>query len=264
MTTRVHLARTPGPGPGAEPGHFAGRLDRLDALRGLAMVWMMAFHLVFDLNFLGLLQPRQNFYADPLWTGLRTAIVSLFLLCAGLGQAVVAQRGRGWPRFWRRWAQVAGCAVLVSVGSALMFPNSWISFGVLHGMAVMLLLTRFLQPLGPWLWPLGALLLMLPTWLAHPLFDQPWLQWVGLVTRKPVTEDYVPVLPWLGVMLLGQAVGQRLLRRRSTLLGAGLPAVAAPLWRGLAGLGRWPLTVYMLHQPLFLGLLLAWQRLGRG
>ena len=262
MNTTGHLARTSS--PGASPGLMAGRIHWLDMLRGLAMVWMMAFHLTFDLNFLGLLQPRQNFYADPLWTGQRTAIVSLFLLCAGLGQAVVGQRGRGWPRFWRRWAQVAGCAALVSLGSALIFPNSWISFGVLHGMAVMLLLARLAQALGPWLWALGVLLLMLPSWLAQPLFDQPWLQWVGLVTRKPVTEDYVPVLPWLGVMLLGLALGQWLLRQQPTLLGASLPDVAAPLWRALAGLGRWPLTVYMLHQPLFLGLLLAWQRLGWG
>ena len=239
------------------------RLDRLDALRGIAMVWMMAFHLAFDLNLLGLLQPRQNFYADALWTGQRTAIVSLFLLCAGMGQAVAWQRGVAWPRFWRRWAQVAGCAVLVSAGSALVFPNSWISFGVLHGMAVMLLLARWAAPLRAWLWPLGAVLILLPLWLAHPFFDHRWSNWLGLVTRKPVTEDYVPVLPWLGVMLFGLALGQWLLRRPGQPLAGRLPAVAAPLWRGLAGLGRWPLTVYMLHQPLFLGALLAWQRLAR-
>ena len=44
------------------------RFDRLDALRGVAMVWMAVFHLSFDLNFYGLLQPRQNFYHYPFWT----------------------------------------------------------------------------------------------------------------------------------------------------------------------------------------------------
>ena len=44
-------------------------------------------------------------------------------------------QGQRWPRFWRRWAQVAGCALLVTLGSWLMFPRSLISFGVLHGIA---------------------------------------------------------------------------------------------------------------------------------
>jgi uncharacterized membrane protein len=234
------------------------RLDRLDALRGAAMVWMAVFHLCFDLNFYGLLQPRQNFYHDPFWTSQRTAIVSLFLLCAGLGQAVALQAGQGWPRFWRRWAQVAACAVLVSLGSAWMFPKSWISFGVLHGMAVMLILARLAAPLRGGLWLLGAAALVLPWLVRHPFFDTPFTQWVGLVTRKPVTEDYVPVLPWLGVMLWGLAAGQWLLTHRRGVLAGAVPAALRPL----ALLGRWPLSFYMLHQPVFIGAILAGRALG--
>ncbi|HOM22077.1 MAG TPA: heparan-alpha-glucosaminide N-acetyltransferase domain-containing protein, partial [Ottowia sp.] len=63
----------------------AARHDRLDALRALALLWMTGYHFAFDLNHFGHI--RQNFYADPVWTAQRTAIVSLFLLCAGAGQA---------------------------------------------------------------------------------------------------------------------------------------------------------------------------------
>ncbi len=234
------------------------RFDRLDALRGAAMVWMALFHLCFDLNFYGLLQPRQNFYHDPFWTGQRTAIVSLFLLAAGLGQAVALQAGQGWPRFWRRWAQVAGCALLVSLGSAWMFPKSWISFGVLHGMAVMLVLARWSAPLRGGLWLLGAVALVLPWLVQHPFFDTPLTNWVGLVTRKPVTEDYVPVLPWLGVMLWGLAAGQWLQTHRMSLLAGAVPGALQPL----ALLGRWPLSFYMLHQPVFIGAILGGRALG--
>jgi len=234
------------------------RFDRLDALRGAAMVWMAVYHFCFDLNFYGLLQPRQNFYHDPFWTGQRTAIVSLFLLCAGLGQAVALQAGQGWPRFWRRWAQVAGCALLVSLGSAWMFPKSWIGFGVLHGMAVMLVLARLAAPLRGGLWLLGAVALVLPWLVRHPFFDMPLTHWVGLVTRKPVTEDWVPVLPWLGVMLWGLAGGQWLLRHRRQALAGEVPVVLQPL----SLLGRWPLSFYMLHQPVFIGFLMGGRALG--
>ncbi|HYN62581.1 MAG TPA: heparan-alpha-glucosaminide N-acetyltransferase [Rubrivivax sp.] len=233
----------------------APRFGRLDALRGLAITWMALFHFAFDLNHFGWLDPRQNFYTDPLWTVQRSAIVSLFLFCAGLSLAVALHAGQGWPRFWKRWAQIAGCALLVSVGSAWMFPKSWISFGVLHGIAVMLVLARLAAPLRRGLWPLGLLCILLPLWLQHPFFDARHSNWVGLVTQKPVTEDFVPVLPWLGVMLFGLAAGQWLLRARPQWLSAPLAAPARPL----AALGRWSLSFYMLHQPVLIGLLMAVQ-----
>lgn len=229
------------------------RHDRLDALRGAAIVWMAVFHFCFDLNHFGFWQPRQQFTLDPFWTWQRTCIVSMFLFCAGLSQAVALDAGQGWRRFWRRWAQVAGCALLVSAGSALMFPRSWIHFGVLHGMAVMLVLARLAAPARGWLWPVGALLLALPRLASHEVFNVRWLDWTGLVTRKPVTEDWVPVLPWLGVMLWGLAAGQWLLARRSRWLAGPVPAALRPL----AGLGRWSLSFYMLHQPVLIGLILA-------
>ncbi len=234
------------------------RFDRLDALRGVAIVWMAVYHFCFDLNWLHLLHPVQNFYHDPLWISQRTCIVSLFLFCAGLGQAAALESGQGWPRFWRRWAQVAGCAVLVSVGSYWVFPRSWIYFGVLHGIAVMLVFARLAGRLGPWLWPLGALAIALPRGLQHPFFDAGLFNWVGLVTRKPVTEDYVPLLPWIGVVFFGLAAGRWLLAHRRAVLQGPVPAAARPL----ALLGRWSLTFYMLHQPLFLGALMGGRQLG--
>jgi len=236
----------------------AQRFDRLDVLRALAMVWMAAFHLAFDLNHYGFFDPRHSFHRDPLWTTQRVCIVSLFLFSAGLGQAVALQAGQGWARFWKRWGQVALCAVLVSVGSAIMFPRSWIFFGVLHGIAVMLIVCRLAAPLGSWLWLLGAVALLLPRLVQSPFFDAPWLSWIGLVTHKPLTEDYVPLLPWLGVMLWGLAAGQWLLKNRPEILADPVPSALQPL----ALLGRWSLSFYMLHQPVFIGAILAGRALG--
>lgn len=231
------------------------RYARLDALRGVAIVWMALFHFGFDLAHFRYI--AANFYRDPVWTVQRTCIVSLFLFCAGLGQAVALAQGQRWPRFWRRWAQIAGCAVLVTAGSALMFPRSYISFGVLHGIAVMLIVCRLTAGWGGWLWPLGLLAVLLPRFVASPLFDGRLGNWVGLVSHKPVTEDWVPVLPWLGVMWWGLAAGRWLLARRPGWLGGALAAPLAPL----ALLGRWSLAFYMLHQPVLIGALLAWQAL---
>jgi len=227
------------------------RFDRLDALRGVAIVWMALFHFAFDLSHFRFIQ--QDFHNDPWWTWQRTCIVSLFLFCAGMGQAVAIDQHQPWPRFWRRWLQVAGCAVLVSLGSWLMFPQSYISFGVLHGIALMLIVARLSAAWGRALWLAGALALLLPRVIQHPFFDTRLTNWVGLVTHRPITEDYVPLLPWLGVMWWGLAAGQWLLARRRDVLTGPLPPSLNPL----AVLGRWSLTFYMLHQPLLIGVLMA-------
>ena len=237
------------------------RYDAVDALRGLAVVWMTVFHFGFDLSHFGLWS--QNFRLDPFWTTQRTVIVSLFLFCAGLGQAIAWHQGQSWMRFGRRWAQIAGCALLVSAGSLVMFPQSYIYFGVLHGMAVMLLIARCTAGWGQRLWLTGLVALALPS-LAHHLLTGPWVDaapwfdgrgvnWLGLISRKPFTEDYVPILPWLGILWWGLAAGRWLVTRKSSWMSWPLPAAFKPL----AVLGRWSLSYYMLHQPLLIGLVMA-------
>ncbi len=238
------------------------RLDRIDALRAVAMLWMTAYHFAFDLDHFGLI--AQDFHHDPFWTSQRTAIVSLFLFTAGLSQAVALAQGQGWPRFWRRWVQVAGAALLVSAGSALMFPKTFIYFGVLHGIAVMLIVVRLTAGWGRWLWPLGAAAIaakfVAPVVIeAVPVlevFNTTGLNTLGFISRLPVTEDYVPVLPWLGVMWWGVAAGQWALNRRPAWLGAA-DGPATGIRRGMAVLGRWSLSYYLLHQPVLIGLVTA-------
>ena len=235
------------------------RYDSIDALRGAAIVWMTVYHFCFDLNYFRWL--HQDFYRDPFWTWQRTAIVSLFLFCAGLGQAVAFDQRQGWPRFWKRWAQVAGCALLVTLGSWWMFPQSFIYFGVLHGIALMLVLVRLAAGWGRWLWLAGLLAIAAKPaaelahgqWPALEFLNQPMWNWLGLVSRKPTTEDYVPLLPWLGVMWWGMAAGQVLLARHREWLLQPLPPAAGPL----AWLGRWSLSWYMLHQPVLIGVMSA-------
>jgi uncharacterized membrane protein len=244
---------------GLEPGS-SGRLDRIDLLRAVAMLWMTAYHFSFDLDYFGLIEA--DFRQDPFWTLQRTAIVSLFLFTAGLSQAVALHRGQSSGRFLRRWAQVAGAALLVTAGSLILFPRSFIAFGVLHGMAVMLLVVRFSGRRAGWWWPLGGLVMLLPlmaplamaAWPALAVFNQPGLSWLGFINRLPVTEDYVPLLPWLGVMGWGLAAGHWALRHRPAWLGVH-DAPATGLRHALVTLGRWSLSYYLLHQPVLLGVL---------
>jgi len=252
------------------------RIPWVDALRGLAMVWMTVFHFCFDLTQAGYLS--QDFYNDPLWTWQRSCILSLFLLCAGAGQAIALHQGQSWRQFGRRELQIGGCALLVSAGSVLMFPNSYIYFGVLHGMVVMLLIARLTARWGRWLWLAGALMIAskfiaayaINTWTELLFLNEKVFNWLGLISVKPITEDYVPLVPWLGVMWWGMAGAQWWLARSAQPLAPkavqsakavnGLQSHAPNAWpvRVLARLGRWSLSYYLVHQPVLLGALWLW------
>lgn len=241
------------------------RLELIDALRGLAMVWMTVFHFCFNLNQAGYI--RQDFYNDPLWTWQRSCILSLFLLCAGAGQAIALYQGQSWRQFGKRWLQIAGCALLVSVASVVMFPNSYIYFGVLHGMVVMLLIARLTAVWGRWLWLVGAIAIamkyiafyVISSWAAADFLNEKMFNWLGLISVKPITEDYVPLVPWLGVMWWGMAATQWWLARQGRLKCSNAkPQTTAMALRPLSSLGRWSLSYYMLHQPVMLAGLWLW------
>jgi uncharacterized membrane protein len=225
------------------------RLAAIDALRGLGLCLMIAYHFTFDLSVFKVV--AVDFNHDPFWLASRDLIVSWFLVLVGVSLVLAERTQPGFRAFWRRIALIVFCALLVSVGSYVMFPQSFITFGILHCIAVASVLAR---PLVRWprvALALGAAVIVAGIALQFPLFDARWLNWIGMMTHKPPTEDYVPLFPWLGVVLVGVAAGAWIAdRERATIASLGR---FAPRW--LAWLGRHSLLVYMAHQPILFGIL---------
>jgi len=226
------------------------RLPQIDALRGAAVVAMILYHFGYDLNYLHWLQ--QDLVHDLRWMTARSLILGSFLLTVGMGQALADRQQSSLKQRWQRIGKIAAAALLVTLGSRLMFPESAIYFGTLHAIAAisMLLLLLSHRP-----WPVAMLLgiaaLVLGNVYANELFNHPALAWLGLMTYKPFTEDYVPLLPWFGVSLLGYGAMQALLGR-----GIVTASSARPMPRFLVWMGRHSLAIYLLHQPILLGILI--------
>lgn len=236
------------PAAHAAPATAAGRIAGIDALRGLAVIAMVAFHFCFDLAHFGVL--AANFYRDPFWLHARTGILSTFLLLAGVSLVLAQRDARGRAGFWRHVATIAACALLVTAGTWVAFPQSYVAFGVLHAVALSLVLLRPLATRPFLALVLGVAVIAAGNLVALPAFDGPPWGFVGFATVKPRTEDYVPLFPWTGVMLVGIALGHALARD-----GFRVVAPLGALPRGVRWLGRHSLAVYMLHQPLLFGAL---------
>jgi uncharacterized membrane protein len=222
------------------------RVAAIDAVRGIALCAMIIYHFCFDLRHFGV--TRSDFEHDPFWLSARAAILSSFLLLAG-ASLVLADR-RTQDSFWRHVGIIAVCALLVSIASYAMFPRTYIWFGVLHAIAVSLVLARPLTRSPRTAFVTGIAIIVAGLAFAHPAFDNRALGWLGFMTAKPATEDYVPLFPWAGMLFLGLALGHALIRNRFAALA---PVAHPPRW--LAWMGRHSLLVYMVHQPLLLGAL---------
>lgn len=226
----------------------ADRIAAIDALRGFALCLMFVYHFCFDLRLYGVI--AADFEHDPFWLGFRAVIVTMFMTLVGVSLVLADRRGAPPAHFWRRIAIIAACALAVSVGSGIAFPRSFIYFGILHCIAVASVLAwpAVRRPRSAFV--IGCVIIVAGLLLTHPVFDARALSIVGFVTHKPITEDYVPLAPWSGVVFMGIALGH-LLARQS--FSAVAPLAAAPAW--LRWLGRHSLAVYMVHQPILLGAL---------
>jgi uncharacterized membrane protein len=234
---------------GTDAAPPAGRNAHVDRLRGAAILLMVVYHAAWDANFLGLVDVDVE---APLWRGLRIATLVLFLGLVGVSLDLAAARGLSRRAILRRFALLAGSAVLVSATSALFFPNGLITFGVLHCIAVASLLALpFLRLPIFAAAAAGAVILALGA-LQNPAFDTPWLSWLGFATRPAPARDYVPLVPWFGVVLLGLAFGRLIdIARRA------VPAPRSGGGRLLAAAGRNSLVIYLVHQPAIYVVLLG-------
>ena len=245
-------------------GTSTARLPRLpvvDLMRGLAIVQMVVYHFIYDLTYFGWLHFVMTEEAG--WIAWRNAIVSQFLLVCGVGIGLGDAAGRSGARFWRRWCQIAAAAALVSLATAWLFGPRFIWFGILHSVAVALLLARLLPAHAPANLAIGAALLILGSSVHDARFDPAWVDWIGLAAHKPATEDYVPLVPWFGVIAIGVGLAG-LWGRRGFAVPRSWQRLDSTPARALRWLGQWPLTIYLVHQPILMGVLFvvrgAWVR----
>jgi uncharacterized membrane protein len=225
------------------------RLQSVDICRGLAIVAMVVYHALWDLNYFGAISVGIGL--EPGWMTAQRAIVTAFLLLSGASLWLAHGAGINWRGFWKREALLVAAALAVSLITWVQFGEYFAYFGILHAIALFSLMALPLLRRPVWVGAaLALLVLLLPALWSNPAFNDRGLSWLGFFTETPMTADLVPVFPWFGVTLLG-LLGMRLL--------AGYPALTwhsrNPALAGLAQLGRWSLWIYLVHQPILFTLL---------
>lgn len=228
-----------------------GRLPVIDLLRGLALLAMALYHLSWDLRFFGFVD--WDLVGGTGWIAARYLIAGSFLALVGVGLVLWHVQGRDWRRWAIRLNKVVAGAIAVTVATWFVIPDQFIFFGILHCIAVASILGLLFLRLRPAVnLLLGFAVIALPILWRSTLFDHSWLLWTGLGTLPPRSNDYEPLFPWFGPVLLGIAAARWWLRG----CAPGGSVGGGVLGRPLRWVGRHSLAVYLIHQPALIGLLL--------
>lgn len=237
------------------------RFWEIDALRGVAIVMMATFHLMWDFWYFRVL-PDVVLWAG-FWKYFQRTTATLFILLVGVSLTVsyrrAVQNGRPPHGLWRKLAW-RGLRIL-GIGFALSLVvwtagMGYVDFGVLHLIGLSIILAYPFLRLR-WLnLALWALCFVAGGWVATVTVETRWLVWLGLTPAGYAPNDFFPMLPWFGVVLLGVFLGNTFYTGRGRL-------IPLPNWSGfgpvpaLQFLGRHSLIIYLIHQPLLLAILFA-------
>ncbi len=232
------------------------RYPEIDTARGVAISMMILFHLLFDLNFFGLL--IVNVY-DGFWHFFGIATASLFLLLVGVSltisraRAATSMDARGIRlKFLKRGAFIFACGMLVTLATWLYLHEGYVIFGILQLIGVSVALAPLLLRTGKYAILWGAAFIAAGIVIAG--IEGPfWLLWAGVHPSAFASVDYTPLLPWLGVVLLGIAAGTWLYPGGMSKFGfRGLEGKASG---ALQFAGRHSLVIYLVHQPVIVGII---------
>ena len=235
-----------------------GRIDILDAIRGVAILSMVVYHALYDI---------QDIFGIPLrlfdaLSVLEPPFAGAFILLAGVSCRFSHSNVR---RGLRVFAVAMAVTLVTLLFSLWVSPGETILFGILHFMGTAILLYALVGraadripaaaalPLWLLLFALtyrmpetcalgipGLLTVPLPAWTQHV----PFLFILGLPDAGFSSADYFPLIPWMFLFMAGTVIGVPIREHR---LPEWFYTVRVPY---LAGAGRNTLLIYVLHQPV--------------
>jgi uncharacterized membrane protein len=225
----------------------------VDAARGVAIVMMVVFHLVYDLDTFGGYGIEST---SGFWARFADVTAGAFLFLVGISLAISYSRaGRGhFGRYLRRGLRIFAYGMALTI-VFFALGMGVVAFGILHLIGVSIILA---YPLLKYRLPnllLGVSVIAVGWYIQaqNVSSESPWLLPLGVVPENLFMPDYRPLLPWFGVVLLGLFAGNVLYGggRRP----AGVARKAPPAARPLVPLGRNSLFIYLVHQPILIALL---------
>lgn len=233
------------------------RVEIYDALRGIAIIYMVFYHSLFDFQMLGYA------WADAVIESQRVIVTydqGLFIILSGICCSYSRNNAL-------RGAKLLGVSMLFTLATVLVDYRISVTFGILHLLSFSMLI---FASCDRWLKKLPPIPFALLSFLVYSFTYNVRRGWFGFgELRLPVPEmlsynnrlyifgfadgtypalDFFPLLPYLFLFLEGAFLGMWLVKRK-------LPEFCYKKVPVLGFLGKHSLFIYVIHQPILYGLL---------
>jgi len=243
----------------------SNRFWEIDFLRGIATIMMISYHILFDLNFFDIYSINLHSFPFRLFL---YPIGTTFLLLVGISLTLSYARAQQTIsteqlpiKFLLRGLKIFGFGMIITIITWILIPDAFIIFGILHCIGISIILAYpFLQLRIANLF-IGIVFILLGIVLRTMVFEFNWLLWLGFPPTDFSTIDYFPLLPWFGVVLIGIFIGRTLYPGYNRKFE--LPDLSAyKLINFLCFLGKHSLVIYLLHQPILVGIIYLFSPVG--
>ncbi len=227
------------------------RVWEIDFLRGLSIILVVGYHLLYDLGAFVGVERFLGFTTDlssVAWRMAQNFFAGLFIVLSGTSSTLTRSNVR-------RGLRLLAVSFLVTAVTYAFDPSSAVWFGILQLLAVSILIygAAFGRsgPIACAAW--GAVILglvaALPALKKGLVIRSDWLLPLGIHSPGFTSFDYFPLIPWLGIFLIGAALGKSVYAPKRSLLPWRLPQTF------VNAAGRHSLLIYIVHQPLIMGVL---------
>ena len=225
------------------------RYGVIDAVRGFSLILMIAHHFAFDLYDCHLIPGKLLF--NPIVEGLHIIFASVFIAISGACSSFSSNN-------LRRGLKILLGAAAVTAATYIFDPGQYVRFGILHFLGVCSLLyvpiskTSIIKKTPIWVF---ALLFALTYKIQDITVGCSYLFAIGLKSYSFVTFDWFPLIPWIFMYLFGAKLGGYI---SSGKMPEKFYSFSCP---ALEWIGKKSLWIYLLHQPILLGITMLIEKL---
>ncbi len=235
------------------------RYHLLDHIRGICIIFVVIYHLLYDLSVV--LGGNFTFFNSTAMNVTRDILVGILIGLVGVSCNLTRSN-------LKRGVRTLLCGALISVVMLVVMPNQMIVFGILHlmgtGMIICGLTRKFLEKVPTIVGFFVSMLLFvltigirsgyfgLPNVFEVPVpnFPDNMLMVILGFNKSYAFADYWPIMPWMFLIFAGNFIGRVFKKGK------------VPLWfcsnfvPPISFIGRHTLIIYLVHQPLILGLMM--------
>ena len=238
------------------------RFIEIDMLRGFAIVLMIFGHILWDLDYFGLMPMNDGFYNI-----LIKIIQPTFFLLVGISLIISKKKienikvnndKKYYIHLIVRGLKIFSLGIIFTILTLIFIPDRPIFFGVLHCIGLSVIISAPFLKFRKYNLIFVVLLIIATILVSNYNMENPTIIHLAFGIHQmdisSHTIDYFPLLPWFGICLLGIIIGDCLYSGNNRKFRIPDLSKYRPI-KLFQWCGQHSLIIYLIHQPIIAGAL---------